>query len=83
MSTIYNEKSCNALEKPYFYPIEAALRWCGLIKHEPEILSRVSASGIPDIAAFPQWPCLRANAEKIFDALLNDELPGGARWQNS
>ena len=31
----------------------------------------------PPITAFPQWPCLRANAEKIVDALLNGELTGG------
>ncbi len=29
------------------------------------------------ITAFPQWPCLRVNAEKILDAIENNELPHG------
>ena len=35
----YNPNSCNALEKPFYRPVEAALRWCGLITHEADILS--------------------------------------------
>jgi len=26
---------------------------------------------------FPQWPCLRANAERVLDALLSQEIPYG------
>ncbi|WP_313210485.1 hypothetical protein [Stutzerimonas nitrititolerans] len=74
---MYNAKSCNALEKPFYTPIEAALRWCNLIAHEADILIRVDGDAIPRVSAFPQWPCLRANAEKILDAILNDELPYG------
>lgn len=74
---MYNPKSCNALEKPFYTPIEAALRWCNLIAHEAEIVTGVDGDPIPRISAFPQWPCLRANAEKIMDAILNDELPYG------
>jgi len=29
----------------------------------------------PGISVFPQWPCLCANAEKIYDAILNGGLP--------
>lgn len=74
---MYNPKSCNALEKPFYTPVEAALRWCNLIAHEIEILRAVSFDPVPPPAAFPQWPCLRANAEKILDAILNGELPYG------
>lgn len=77
---MYNPKSCNALEKPYYTPLEAALRWCGLIAHEASILSTAEL-GVEQLhmvaAAYPQWPCLRANAEKILDAILNKELPHG------
>ena len=34
----YNPKSCNALEKSFYTPIEAAIRWCGLLSHEVEIM---------------------------------------------
>ncbi len=74
----YDVKSCNSLEKPYYRPIEAALRWCNLIQHEVKILEATdSIDLLPPISAFPQWPCLRANAEKIVDAILNCELPHG------
>ncbi|MDV7210134.1 hypothetical protein [Azotobacter beijerinckii] len=74
---MYNPKSCNALEKPFYTPLEAALRWCGLIVHEADILARTVGEPIPSVSAFPQWPCLRANAEKIMDAILNNEIPYG------
>lgn len=73
----YDAKSCNALEKPYYKPIEAALRWCNLVQHEVLILRGTGNALFPPIEAFPQWPCLRANAEKIVDALVNGELTGG------
>jgi hypothetical protein len=73
----YNAKSCSALEKPYYKPIEAALRWCNLISHEIEILRGTGNDLFPGIGIFPQWPCLRANAEKIYDAILNGGLPHG------
>lgn len=73
----YDSKSCNALEKPYYRPIEAALRWCGLIEEEARILTTVGDDLVPGPAVFPQWPCLRANSERILEATLNDELPYG------
>ena len=73
----YDAKSCSALEKPYYKPIEAALRWCNLIQHESVILQTTGDELFPSISAFPQWPCLRANAEKVYDAILNGELAGG------
>lgn len=75
--SMYNEKSCNALEKPFYTPIEAALRWCNLIAHEADILSTVGDEIIPSVRAFPRWPCLRANAEKLLDAMNNGDLPYG------
>ncbi|WP_238925037.1 hypothetical protein [Achromobacter insuavis] len=73
----YDTKSCNALEKPYYRPIEAALRWCGLIEQEALILTTVGNDLVPGPAMFPRWPCLRANAERILEATLNNELPYG------
>lgn len=73
----YNEKSCSTLEKAYYRPVEAALRWCGLIDLEPVILGSLQDSHMPALGDFPQWPCLRVNTEKIFDAIENNELPYG------
>lgn len=77
----YNEKSCNALEKPYYSPVEAALRWCGLIEHEATILTQVGENRIPKLRQFPQWPCLQANTEKILDAILHKNIPHGRDGQ--
>lgn len=74
----YNEKSCNALEKPFYRPVEAALRWCGLITHESEILMALHGGcDIPKTGQFPQWPCLQANTERILDAIMHGNIPHG------
>ena len=75
----YEAKSCNALQKPYYRPIEVAIRWCGLIEYESEILRELEKSGlhIPVAGQFPRWPCLRVNTEKIFDGLAHGEIPCG------
>lgn len=75
----YNPKSCNALQKPYYRPIEVAIRWCGLIDYEAQILDELEHSGlyIPAAGQFPKWPCLRVNTEKIFDAMAHGEIPIG------
>ncbi|HCK3133827.1 TPA: protein kinase [Salmonella enterica subsp. enterica serovar Ruiru] len=73
----YNTKSCSSLEKAYYTPLEAALRWCNLISHEVMILTKVGDSILPGVKDFPQWPCLRINAEKILYAIQNDEIPYG------
>lgn len=77
MNSSYDAKSCNALEKAYYKPIEAALRWCNLIAHEEMILRVMDGATIPAVNMFPQWPCLRANTEKVQDALLSGDVPYG------
>lgn len=74
----YDNKSCNALQKPFYRPVEVAIRWCGLIKEESKILSALDTNDmIPKTGQFPLWPCLQANTEKIFDAIMHNELPHG------
>jgi len=74
----YDPKSCNALQKPFYRPVEAAIRWCGLIAHEAQILAALDPSDMtPKAGQFPRWPCLQANAEKILDAIMHDEIPYG------
>ncbi|AMO76073.1 hypothetical protein [Pseudomonas citronellolis] len=67
----------NPLAKLYYRPIEAALRWCNLIAHEAQILENSWQCPALLARTFPQWPCLHANTEKIFDAVRNHELPYG------
>ena len=73
----YDSKSCNALQRPFYRPVEAALRWCNLTQHEGMILQSLGDDHIPKTGQFPQWPCLQANTEKILDAILHGEIPYG------
>jgi hypothetical protein len=74
----YDPNSCNALEKPFYRPVEAAIRWCGLIAHEGQILAALDPSDmIPKAGQFPMWKCLQPNTEKILDAIMRGEIPHG------
>jgi len=73
----YDAKSCSALTKLHYRPIDAALRWCGLIDHEVKILAAAGEAQYPPLGSFPQWPCLRSNIEIIIDAIENGDLPCG------
>ncbi len=61
----------------FYRPIEAAIRWSGLLRFETRILDAMNGKGVPDLDDFPRWPMLRFNAERIFDGLRNGELPYG------
>lgn len=76
---MYDPNSCNALEKPFYTPLEAAIRWCGLINHEETILLNMEliSGPVPPVGIFPQWPCLRANTEIIMYAMEGGDLPYG------
>lgn len=63
--------------KVYYRPIEAAIRWSGLARHEHEILQALNGKAIPQPADFPRWPSLRLNTERICDAIINKDLPCG------
>ncbi len=78
----YDAKSCNALQRPFYRPVDAALRWCNLTQHEGMILQSLRDDQIPKTGQFPQWPCLQANTEKILDAILHGELAHGRDGKN-
>lgn len=75
---MYKDNGSGVVEKLFYKPIEAAIRWCDLIAHEAQILE--SAWEDPDrlINSFPHWPCLHASLGKILDAIRNHEMPYGA-----
>jgi hypothetical protein len=76
-TTAMNPDHLPSIQKVYYRPIEAAIRWCGLERHEPEIIRAMIGKLVPQASDFPQWPSLRLNAERIFDAIANHELPFG------
>ncbi|MBL5862147.1 hypothetical protein JBO49_16195 [Serratia fonticola] len=67
----------NPLSKIYYRPIEAAIRWSDLVKHEKNILNVMQKKNRLESNDFPQWPALLMNTERIYDAMLNNELPYG------
>ena len=63
--------------KTYYRPIEAAIRWSGLLRFERRILAALGERPLPEATEFPRWPMLRLNTERIFDALAHGEMPYG------
>ena len=63
------------LLKVHYRPIEAAIRWSGLLEHERQILSALGTRALPAHDEFPTWPTLRLNTERIYDGIINRELP--------
>ncbi|MGB3749222.1 MAG: ATP-binding protein [Rhodanobacter sp.] len=61
----------------FYRPIEAAIRWSGLLRFEARILDSMNGKVLPHLDDFPRWPMLCLNAERIFDGLRNGELPYG------
>ncbi|WP_434702755.1 hypothetical protein J3P85_17605 [Pseudomonas sp. Z1-12] len=75
---MYGSNSFNSYEKLFYRPIEAAIRWCGLIDYEAKILELAWDSPERLITAFPQWPFLYKKLEIILDAIRNQDLRYGA-----
>lgn len=63
--------------KTYYRPIEAAIRWSGLLRFEQRILQTLAQRSMPKAGEFSRWPLLRLYVERIFDALTHGELVGG------
>ena len=63
--------------KIYYRPIEAAIRWSGLLRFERRILATLGRRPLPEATEFPRWPLLRLNTERVFDALAHCEMPYG------
>ncbi|MBK5395489.1 hypothetical protein JFU47_01840 [Pseudomonas sp. TH39(2020)] len=68
----------NPQAKTFYRPIDAALRWCNLIRYEPQIVQAAWSCPEKLRTLFPQWPCLQANTDRIYDAVRNGELPYGS-----
>ncbi|VVN70325.1 hypothetical protein [Pseudomonas fluorescens] len=67
----------NPQTKVFYRPIDAALRWCNLMRYETQIMQAAWSRPEELAALFSQWPGLYATTEKIYDAVRNGDLPYG------
>ncbi|MEL4887360.1 hypothetical protein N6P31_09785 [Pectobacterium betavasculorum] len=64
--------------KVFYRPIEAAIRWAGLLRYKQDILSAISSLRcLPATLECPRWQELRLCNDRIYDALFNGDLPYG------
>ncbi|RUS67786.1 hypothetical protein CUZ56_00263 [Saezia sanguinis] len=71
-----NDNHC-FIQRIYYRPIEAAIRWAGLIDQEREILHKINHHARPVYSEIASWPTVFLCNERIFDAIINKELPCG------
>lgn len=74
---MYDKGECEYSFKPFYYLIEAAIRWSQLQDHEHQILRVVNHSPRSLSIDFPHWPHLSQNMGKLIDAIANDDLTYG------
>lgn len=74
---MYESGECRHSFKPFYYLVEAAIKWCQLHDHEHQILRSHYHSSRSLSTAFPHWPHLSQNMEKLIDAITNDDLAYG------
>jgi regulator of replication initiation timing len=70
--------NCNSEQKPFYYPWEAAVRWCELTNKEAVIMANLEgANNMPSRAIIAQLsaPCLLTRAQAIHHALENHKMP--------
>jgi hypothetical protein len=63
--------------KVFYRPIEAAVRWCGMLAFEPQILVLERQGSLPERTDITGWQQLRLNLARIQDALVNGDLRYG------
>jgi len=64
--------------KTFYRPIEAAIRWAGLLHHEPVILDcALSPRKLPPSLVCPRQHELQLCLDRIYDGIDNGELPYG------
>ncbi|MDA3169002.1 hypothetical protein JR315_22375 [Pseudomonas aeruginosa] len=64
--------------KVFYRPIEASIRWAGLLRFKRTILAAISSQrNLPQSLDCPRWGELRLYTDRIYDGILNGELPFG------
>jgi hypothetical protein len=74
---MYDKGECGYSFKPFYYLVEAAIKWCQLQDYEYQILRAHSHSPQSLSTAFPHWPHLSQSMEKLADAIANHDLVYG------
>lgn len=69
-------EDCDRDRLPYYTPIQAAIRWCGLAKDEARILSRTLSVYVAQ-GEFPEYPCLYVHCTAIRSAMETGQLACG------
>lgn len=66
------------MSKVFYRPIEASIRWAGLLRYEQMILAlALTPRNLPQSLDCPRLGELRLYTERIYDGILNQELPFG------
>jgi len=66
------------LSKVFYRPIEAAIRWAGLLRFKTMILASITSPlPLPQTLDCPRWNECRLYSERIYDGILHAELPYG------
>ena len=71
------------IQRIYYSPMQAAIRWANLVDIEDEILQKTGSSLRPSVEQLANWPLVFLYNERIFDAIIHGELPRGKKGVNS
>lgn len=68
---MHENKNHEPTSKVFYRPIEASIRWAGLLRYEQAILASVSSPrNLPLSLNCPRWRELRLYTERIYDGVL-------------
>lgn len=75
---MHENKNDAPSSKVFYRPIEASIRWAGLLRYEQVILASISSPrNLPQSLNCPHWGELLLYTDRIYDGILNGELPFG------
>lgn len=75
---MHENKNDVPTSKVFYRPIEASIRWAGLLRYEQVILASISSPrDLPQSLDCPRLEELRLYTERIYDGILNRDLPFG------
>lgn len=69
----------NSYAKVFYTPVEAAIRWSGFVDHEKIIIRALRGRHRPQSHELSRWPQLHLNVERIYDGMVNGDLPFGSQ----
>lgn len=67
----------HSISEVYYHPIDAAIRWAGLLRFRTQILASARRQRLPPTLDHPRSSELRLYTERIYDAIYHEELPYG------